>query len=231
MKSVSDVSRKIVIFIGPPGSGKGSLSELCVQRLNWRQFSTGNLCRKHILDGTDIGKQIDFAIKSGKLISDRLMIDMVRDCFRSEFENASTVILDGFPRTVPQAIALQELLAGSDFGEAVSLTVVRLLVGDEELVQRLSGRLVCQNKSCQSVYSCANGGRLPRTEGVCDECSSSLIRRADDDISAVRERLKIYRQHEQELVNFYDRQGLIKNLDVSQPLEVVYESFLALVSV
>ncbi len=92
--------RSIVIFIGPPGAGKGSLSQLCVKELGWAQLSTGNLCRYHITEQTELGKQIDLAIKSGKLISDGVIVDMVDKALPETFKQSPIVILDGFPRTV-----------------------------------------------------------------------------------------------------------------------------------
>lgn len=94
---------KIFIFIGPPGSGKGSLSSLCTQKFGWKQLSTGNLCIKHIANETSIGKKIDFAIKSGKLIEDDLITQMITEWFTNQSVNSLAVILDGYPRTVEQA--------------------------------------------------------------------------------------------------------------------------------
>ena len=102
--------RDIIVFIGPPGSGKGTLSGLCVKELGWVQISTGNLCRKHIADKTKIGQEIDFAIKSGKLVSDNLITDMIIDWFKHVGDQVRTVVLDSYPRTVAQAQALTSFL-------------------------------------------------------------------------------------------------------------------------
>src|SRR5438105_2140053 len=99
----------IFIFLGPPGSGKGSVSRLCIKDLGWVQLSTGNLCRKHIAKQTEIGKEIDFAIKSGKLVSDDLITNMVLEWFQKDFDDSHTVILDGYPRTIMQAQAFTKL--------------------------------------------------------------------------------------------------------------------------
>ena len=100
---------RVILFIGPPGSGKGTLSQKCVQKLGWQQISTGDLCRRHIAKQTEIGKSIDFAIKSGKLVSDGLISQMVFDWFRQENIESDVVILDGYPRTVNQAKDFDEL--------------------------------------------------------------------------------------------------------------------------
>ena len=214
-----------MVFIGPPGSGKGSLSELCVKKLGWVQLSTGNLCRKHIAEQTDIGKQIDFAIKSGKLVSDSLITVMVADWFAENVGNAETVILDGFPRTVAQADALQNILNERFLG--VNLHVIRLKISDTRVVERLCNRYTCSNKACQAVYSLiSNSTMAPKSGMVCDACSCPLIRRADDEEEAIKNRLQVYHKHEQGLLAFYDgiRQP-IKQFSVEKSIEDVFEDF------
>lgn len=255
--------KRIYIFLGPPGAGKGSLSQLCTKRLGWRQLSTGNLCREHIARQSDIGKQIDFAIKSGKLISDSLVIDMVyewlskelaaeqeidRDTARraetSQAESAAggmvksapeasegdsavsrTVILDGFPRTMMQARALHELI---ETMEGVALHLVHLKLSDEEIVHRLAARSVCQNEKCQRVYSLHKHSHLqPVKYMTCNECEAPLIRRSDDEETAIVERLKIYHAHEDEMLSFYKDIGHhVRVIPVDAPLEDVYSTFL-----
>ena len=216
--------REIVLFIGPPGSGKGSLSQLCVKRLGWRQLSTGNLCRQHIARATDIGQQIDLAIKSGKLISDDLMVSMVEEWLMVE-SSVTTVIFDGFPRTVRQAEALHDLLSSR---EDLQLKLIRLAIPQEELLYRLLARSICENEECQQVYSMHKHSRqTPDKEMICNECQSKLIRRSDDEEAAIAERLRIYLQHEQGLVSFFERVGQpVKDVEASLPLEEVYERFL-----
>ena len=103
-------NQQLVIFIGPPGAGKGSISQLCVQAFGWKQLSTGYLCRKHINEQTEIGKEIDFSIKSGKLVSDRLIVTLVEQWLADPSQHESPIILDGFPRNIAQAEALHEII-------------------------------------------------------------------------------------------------------------------------
>jgi adenylate kinase len=227
----SGSSEEIFIFVGPPGSGKGSLASLCAERLGWNNLSTGNLCRKHIAEQTEIGKEIDFAIKSGKLVSDELISKMVEQWFVVEDAGQSVVILDGYPRTVKQAEIFDNLLKSSL--ENLKLHIVQLLVSDETVLQRLSSRLVCSNKECQAVYS-AQAGSLcaPKVDNVCDICASKVVRRVDDDESAIHKRLQIYHQHTNNLLDFYHKMGYdIVKINVEKPLEMVFDDFMKTVGV
>ena len=217
--------KEIVVFFGPPGSGKGSLSALCVKRLGWKQLSTGNLCREHIAQQTAIGKDIDFAIKSGKLISDSLIIDMAYTWLKETFEIAGTVIFDGFPRTVPQAKALHEMIATL---KDVAFTIIRLDVPYDAVVYRLLARSICQNNKCQSVYSMhKHSSQLPIKHMTCNECESPLVRRSDDEESAIKERLQLYQKHEKSMIDFYESvQQSMHVLSADMPLEDVYAQLL-----
>lgn len=220
------MSRDVYIFIGPPGSGKGSLSALCIDQLGWTQLSTGNLCRQHIAEQTPIGQAIDFAIKSGKLVSDSLITDMVLDWFEKEAEKVpGAVILDGYPRTVAQAETFYKELQGklSNFKPQVVL----FDVDDQTVAERIQGRCVCQNKHCQAVYSLIKGASgQPKKEMMCDRCSSQLIRREDDEAVAVYERLAVYHSHVNALLDFYYKVGVpITKLDAQVPVSELFDTF------
>lgn len=222
--------KKLFIFIGPPGSGKGTLSELCLKKCNWIQLSTGNLCRRHINQKTEIGKLIDFTIKSGKLISDRVIISMVEEWLIEQSENNNSIILDGFPRTIGQAKALAELLQKERFSN-FKVKLIKMNVKDEQIIARLSARRICNNSKCQAVYSLIENSSLkPKKSNFCDKCSEKLIQRSDDNKESIKERLKIYYQHEKELINFYkDISYSVIDLNVDQLIEKVFEDFLNLV--
>ena len=217
------------IFIGPPGSGKGTLSKICVTKLGWSQLSTGDLCREHIAKQTEIGKQIDFAIKSGKLVTDKLIVEMVHGRLENCFVISECVILDGFPRTIAQAEALDVLL--HDKFSFSKLNIVRLRIEDEQVVIRLIGRYICKNNECQAVYSLVEGSSLaPQSFMTCDLCSNVLIRRSDDTEGSIRERLRIYHQHEKKLLEFYENSGeTITDLDVDKNCNLVFEDFTTLI--
>lgn len=221
---------KVFIFIGPPGAGKGSLANLCVQRFGWLQISTGNLCRKHIAEQTKIGKEIDLIIKSGKLINDDLINTMVFDWFNENVKKASGIIFDGYPRTVVQAETFEAML--KKMFPTVSVRVILFDLTDDVVVNRLCSRYVCQNKECQAVYSLSPDSDLaPALKTVCDLCSAPLGRRDDDTEIAVRKRLDIYHRHEQQLIDFYRNNGTeIISLDASKQLREVFDNFVHKIS-
>jgi adenylate kinase len=216
----------IFVLVGPPGSGKGSFSDLCIKTFGWSQLSTGNLCRKHISNNTEIGKHIDFVIKSGKLVSDSIIIDMVKEWLVEQLDFGKSVLLDGYPRNLNQAKALDGLLNEKKFNN-VCFYVVRFIVSDDIVVDRLCGRLVCKNKNCQAVYSTAQGSKSrPKSDMVCDKCSEQLEVRADDNLKTIKERLKVYHEHEGALLSFYtENKKNIIELDASMPIDKFFNNF------
>lgn len=224
---MNQVAAQLVIFIGPPGSGKGTLSQLCVDRLGWRQLSTGALFRKHIAEQTPIGKSIDFAIKSGKLVSDELVTSMAIEWLADTFNREkSDIILDGFPRTVAQAAALKEFIGQQSL--PVEIKVVRFYMTDEGIIRRLMARRMCSTKACQAVYSVIEGSPLaPKKHNECDKCSGVLERRSDDTEEAIKNRLKTYHDHEKKLLDFYrnDPDTTMLELDVDKTSDSVFADF------
>lgn len=220
------LNKEILLFLGPPGSGKGSISDLCVHQFGWTQLSTGNMCRKHIAEQTQVGKAIDFAIKSGKLVSDELVTSMIEQSLQECLESSSVIILDGYPRTVTQARQFAHLLE-TKF-KNIKLRLVRFNVPDELLVKRLSARYVCKNQDCQAVYSLLDGSQQAPKHGLaCDRCGQPLSRREDDQPAAVKERLKTYHVFEQDLLNFYlsEKPEAIIDLTADKALAEVFEDF------
>lgn len=219
--------KQIFIFLGPPGAGKGTLSQQCVREFGWNQLSTGDLCRQNIVDKTPVGEQIDFFIRSGKLIPDSLIIEMVEDWLLKRLDEIDVLILDGFPRTVVQAEALGALLQKSAFAN-VRISIVQLVVDDEVVTHRLLSRLVCPNKSCGVVYSTEVPELKPRIDMMCDRCPGvSLVIRSDDNRESVKHRLAVYHKHAQELINFYskhDRDAVVV-VDANKPLPQVFMDF------
>lgn len=217
--------KDLFIFIGAPGSGKGSLSRLCVDELGLTQLSTGFLCRKHIAEKTPIGEKIDLVINSGKLIPDNMILDMVKQWLGEHINSVQGIILDGFPRTGSQAEALQNLIEQQLPNFTVN--VVKLAISNQAVTQRLLNRSICQNQNCQAVYSTAENSRLrPKKDGICDRCSSPLRKRDDDAEAVIAQRLHDYNDQERELMSFYADHGVnVVTINVEQPLESVFEEF------
>jgi adenylate kinase len=217
------IGGKIYIFIGPPGSGKGTLAQECVRNLKWATLSTGALCRQHISQQTEIGKQIDLIIKSGKLISDELVTSMVDEWLASQINNAKGIILDGYPRTEQQVSMLFELLRTKYAG--VQLRVVKFDISDKSVIRRLSSRLMCQNKSCQAVYSILpEAGLAPKQQNICDRCSSALMQRADDMPEVIQDRLIVYHQHDPSAI--FERMGQkVEIIGADRPFTEIFDDF------
>jgi adenylate kinase len=217
--------KQVAIFIGPPGCGKGSLSQFCVRRFNWLQLSTGSLCRKHIAEQTEIGKQIDFSIKSGNLVDDNLIVTMVEQWLTESIAHHEGIILDGFPRNLEQAESLHMIIERSL--PDCKMHIVNLKASDEIVMQRILGRFICENKDCQAVYSLSSGTNLaPKKINVCDVCAGNLMRRTDDSAETIRERLQVYRAFEQCIIDFYRNSGLeINEINAEKPIDMVFEEF------
>lgn len=222
------MKKTVFIFMGPPGSGKGTLAQECAKEFGWATLSTGALCRKHISEQTEIGKQIDFIIKSGKLISDNLVSAMVDHWLEERVLKAPAIILDGYPRTEAQVAQFHQLLQTKY--PKLALRLIKLRISDDEVIKRLSNRLVCTNKNCQTVYSSQAGSGLlaPRRAMVCDVCGSALEVRSDDKPSVIKERLAVYHLHD--LSSAFEKTGYhIEELDANRPFNEIFNDFKRLV--
>jgi adenylate kinase len=225
------VVRDLYIFLGAPGSGKGSLAARCVQEMDWYQLSTGNLCRYHMSAKTPQGLEMDLAIKSGRLVSDDLITGMVFD-WLSHDNGVQPLILDGFPRTLMQAQALDVYLE-SETEKRYRCVVINFDIQDNVVIDRVGARCVCSNKSCQAVYSClATSPCKPRRDMVCDTCGSSLVRRVDDTRETIQERLAVYKQHAEKILDFYRSKKMkIVTLDASEVAFTVYQLFKKMIGI
>ncbi len=223
------VVRNLYIFLGAPGSGKGSLAARSVQDFGWYQLSTGNLCRYHINAQTPQGKEMDLAIKSGKLVSDELITGMVLD-WLSQDKSTEPLILDGFPRTLAQAHVFDDYLKNKG---QYRCAVVYFDIDDATVIDRIGARCICSNKSCQAVYSCLKDSACkPKRDMTCDACDAPLVRRVDDTKEAIQERLLVYKQHANALLAYYRKQNIpIIELDAKEPIAEVYKNFKKMVGI
>ena len=204
-----------LILLGAPGAGKGTQAEILCKKLGIPSISTGNILRAAIKDGTPTGIQAKSYIDAGKLVPDEVIIGIVNERL-SQDDCAKGYILDGVPRTIAQAEALEK--AGIRFDAVVSIEI-----SEDEILRRMSGRRVCE--ACGSSYNVE--AVPPRVEGICDNCGGKLIQRKDDTPETVRERLKVYHTETEPLVDFYGDRGLLKRVAVSGSKEATTEAILA----
>ena len=190
-----------IIMLGPPGSGKGTQGVLITERNGIPQISTGDLLRESRAKGTELGKKVAGIMDRGDLVSDEIVIDLIRERLQ-EPDAAAGFLLDGFPRTVVQAEALGELLA--DRSEKLHY-VVLIDVTDDEIVGRLGSRRVCP--ACNAVFNIDSNP--PVKDGICDECGGPLVQRDDDKPATIRSRLAVYHDQTESLVSFYKKLGLL----------------------
>jgi adenylate kinase len=206
------MQKLLISLMGPPGSGKGTSAKMCEERLGMATLSTGDLCRRHIAEETELGKKIEAITTTGSLIPDSWVTEMVIEWFRDTWPRSNGVILDGYPRTEGQAESFAKFLKLE--GLENNFVVVMLEVPDEVLVSRLANRLLCSSQDCQAVYSLL--AYTPRVEGLCDQCGAELIRRDDDSEETVRDRLAVYECHKKELEAAFQHLGCrIERIPVS----------------
>lgn len=203
-----------VIFLGPPGAGKGTQAQRICEALSIPQISTGDILRRAMKEETPTGLKAKQYVEAGKLVPDEVIIDIVRERLAMA-DCQQGYILDGFPRTVPQAEAL-DTIAHID-------VVVDLDVADEELINRLSGRRVCLNCGATYHISHLNG------ETKCIKCGEALIQRKDDSAETVLARLKVYHEQTAPLVDYYQKAGNLRVIDGAQDMDTIFASILHVV--
>jgi len=208
-----------VVLLGAPGSGKGTVAKVLVERTGTPHISTGDMLRAALAAGTPLGGKAREYMESGRLVPDDVVIGLTRNRLGQSDCLSKGYILDGFPRTVPQAEALSVVL--SDLGSDIQ-AVFNLQVSRPALVERLSGRRVC--KSCGAIYHVVN---MPsKVEGVCDVCGGELYQRADDQPATVENRLDVYEVQTKPLIEYYRNVGLLYPIEGDKGVQVVFESII-----
>jgi len=209
-----------VVMLGPPGAGKGTQADRFAREYGIPRISTGDILREAAQSGSDMGQAVKAVMDRGELVSDDLITGIVRERLARP-DAAGGFVLDGFPRTVPQARALDGLLAGGD-----ALIVIEMQVPDEELVRRVQGRRVC--KSCGTNVSAFKGDGA--AEGRCLKCGGELVTRSDDNTHVVRERLKVYWRDTRPVIDYYQGRPTFKAIDGAQSPEQVRQMLVATIT-
>lgn len=207
-----------LIFLGPPGAGKGTQAKRLSEQLGIPQISTGDMLREAKAEGTQLGKKAEKFMSAGQLVPDDVVIAIIEERIKKA-DCQKGFILDGFPRTVPQAIALDKILKNSVLRID---SVINFRVEDPTLVARLSGRRLCA--------SCGRGYHInfapSKQVGVCDFCGGNLIQRSDDHEATITERLKVYNQQTAPLIAYYDQAGLLRDINGDDEVVVIYQKIL-----
>lgn len=194
-----------IIMLGAPGTGKGTIgSEIC-GKFNLTHLSTGDIFREEIKNQTELGKLAEQYMSQGKLVPDEVTITMVEH----KLDSLEGVLLDGFPRTIPQAESLKKYLESK--GKSVNIAI-NLDIPDEDIIKRTSSRVVCSNKECKASFNTIF--MPPKQEGICDKCGSKLIKRADDNPETIKQRLDVYHKETEPLINYYINEGLLTNIKI-----------------
>jgi len=206
------------IFLGPPGSGKGTQAKRVCSELDILHLSTGDVLRENVKNGTELGMTAKTYMEAGDLVPDEVIVGMIEDKLKNgELDNG--FVLDGFPRTVPQAEALKEMFANNN--KSIDRAIL-LDVSDEEVVKRLSGRFYCP--TCNAGYNYP--AKMPKVEGVCDSDGSKLLRRPDDEEDVVRNRLDVYKKQTEPIVAFYRNESVLTEIKAEGSIDAIFDELL-----
>ncbi|SEI68056.1 Adenylate kinase [Lachnospiraceae bacterium A10] len=204
-----------IIMLGAPGAGKGTQAKKIAEKYGIPHISTGDIFRANIKNNTELGKKAKEYMDQGLLVPDELTCDLVTDRIQQD-DCSKGFILDGFPRTIPQAEALDKALTA--MGQSMDYAV-NVDVADENIIDRMSGRRACLK--CGATYHIIT--IPPKSEGICDNCGSELVQREDDKPETVKKRLDVYHEQTQPLIDYYNNQGILRTVDGTKDFEGVFQ--------
>ena len=203
-----------LIILGAPGSGKGSQCKWITRDYNVPHISTGDILRKNIADGTELGIEAKSYMDKGALVPDELVVNILKARISESDCKEKGFLLDGFPRTIAQAKVLDEFLNS----EGVSIDkVINLEVPDEEIMSRAINRRTCENPECKEIYNLRDNP--PKVDGICDKCGSKLFQRKDDNEETVKNRLEVYHAQTEPLIEYYSQKGLVATIIGQEKIE------------
>ena len=202
-----------IVLFGPPGAGKGTQAKFISEQYNVPHISTGDILRENVREGTELGKKAKVYMDKGALVPDSVLIDIIKERLQKP-DTRRGFLLDGFPRTLPQAESLDEIL--DDINKKLD-AVVNIEVGAQELVKRLSGRLTCRN--CGATYNIKTNP--PKMDNICDACGGELYQRADDTEDAIRNRIAVYKKQTSPLIDYYKKKGILVDIDGEREIDEV----------
>lgn len=205
-----------IIMLGAPGAGKGTQAKMIAEKYGIPHISTGDIFRANIKNGTELGKKAKTYMDAGQLVPDELTLDLIMDRFKND-DCKNGYVLDGFPRTIPQAEALDEALKAE--GEKIDYAI-DVDVPDENIVRRMGGRRACVN--CGATYHIVY--KPTEVEGKCDKCGNDLIVRDDDKPETVQSRLEVYHKQTQPLIDYYKGQNVLKSVDGTADMNDVFDA-------
>ena len=211
-----------IIMLGAPGAGKGTQAKQIAGKYGIPHISTGDIFRANIKNGTELGKKAKEYMDQGLLVPDELTCDLVMDRIHED-DCVNGFVLDGFPRTIPQAEALTAALEKN--GEKMEYAI-DVNVPDENIVNRMSGRRACLD--CGATYHIV--AIPPKQEGICDNCGAKLVLRDDDKPETVQKRLDVYHEQTQPLIDYYNKAGILKTVDGTLPMEEVFDEIVKILS-
>ncbi len=198
----------IIVMLGAPGSGKGTVAKLLTETLNIEHISTGDMFREEIKSGSELGKELENYMADGKLVPDDVVIRILDERLsRPTAQNG--VVLDGFPRTKIQAEHLKELLNAK--GKKINVAI-QLNIPDEDIIYRTVKRRICSNKDCGAIYNLEFN--KPKQEGICDICGSELYRREDDNEETVKRRIDTYHKRSEPIIKYFEEEGILYTVDL-----------------
>lgn len=209
-----------IIMLGAPGAGKGTQAKKIAAKYGVPHISTGDIFRANIKNNTELGQKAKTYMDKGELVPDELVVDLIMDRFK-EADCANGYVLDGFPRTIPQAEALDKALTAN--GESIDYAI-NVEVPDENIINRMSGRRACVG--CGATYHIQFNPT--KVEGVCDTCGEKLILRDDDKPETVKNRLSVYHDQTQPLIDYYSGKGALKEVDGTVPMDDVFNAIVAI---